>query len=81
MIVQLIFELSGIGLLFYSPGGKSLVFLSAKSAVDSGAHSATNSLHRIDWPADGKLQSSLNIFDVVRSFLFYLKVQASCYMT
>nr|XP_019709014.1 acylamino-acid-releasing enzyme 1 isoform X1 [Elaeis guineensis] len=49
----------------FSPDGRSLVFLSAKSAVDSGAHSATNSLHRIDWPADGKLQSSLNIIDVV----------------
>ncbi|XP_038972532.1 acylamino-acid-releasing enzyme 1 isoform X3 [Phoenix dactylifera] len=49
-----------------NPDGKSLVFLSAKTAVDSGAHSATNSLHRIDWPADRKLQSSLNIIDVVR---------------
>lgn len=49
----------------FSPDGKSLVFLSAKSAVDSGAHWATNSLHRIDWPADGKLQSSFTIVDVV----------------
>ncbi|CAK9168519.1 unnamed protein product [Ilex paraguariensis] len=38
----------------FSPDGKFLVFLSAKSSVDSGAHSATDSLHRIDWPTDGK---------------------------
>ncbi|CAA7388034.1 unnamed protein product [Spirodela intermedia] len=49
----------------FSPDGKYLVFLSAKSAVDSGAHSATNSLHRMDWPADGKPCSSGNVIDVV----------------
>ncbi|XP_078436469.1 acylaminoacyl-peptidase-like protein isoform X2 [Wolffia australiana] len=49
----------------FSPDGKYLVFLSAKSAVDSGAHSATNSLHRMDWRADGKLTSSGNIVDVI----------------
>ncbi|KAI3903814.1 hypothetical protein MKW92_041230 [Papaver armeniacum] len=49
----------------FSPDGKSLVFLSAKSAVDTGAHSATNSLHRIDWPTDGKPNISLKLIDVV----------------
>ncbi|XAR57316.1 Acylaminoacyl-peptidase [Bertholletia excelsa] len=49
----------------FSPDGKLLVFLSAKSSVDSGAHSATDSLHRIDWPTDGKLDPSAKIVDVV----------------
>ncbi|MQL86069.1 hypothetical protein Taro_018587 [Colocasia esculenta] len=52
----------------FSPDGKSLVFLSAKCAVDSGAHWATNSLHRMDWPADGKPCSSTSIIDVVTSW-------------
>ncbi|GMY27281.1 acylamino-acid-releasing enzyme isoform X1 [Fagus crenata] len=49
----------------FSPDGKFLVFLSAKSSVDSGAHSATDSLHRIDWPTDVKLWSSAKIVDVI----------------
>lgn len=49
----------------FSPDGKSLVFLSAKSAVDSGAHWATNSLHKIAWPADGKPCTNVDIVDVV----------------
>ncbi|KAJ6810582.1 putative acylamino-acid-releasing enzyme isoform X1 [Iris pallida] len=49
----------------FSPDGRSLVFLSAKSAVDSGAHVATDSLHKIDWPVDGKPDPSLSIVDVV----------------
>ncbi|KAL6971721.1 acylaminoacyl-peptidase [Sarracenia purpurea var. burkii] len=49
----------------FSPDGKFLVFLSAKSSVDSGAHSATESLHRIDWPTGGMLDPSSEIFDVV----------------
>lgn len=48
----------------FSPDGKFLIFLSARSSVDSGAHSATNSLHRIEWTTDGKL-SPANIIDVV----------------
>ncbi|RDX75492.1 Acylamino-acid-releasing enzyme [Mucuna pruriens] len=48
-----------------SPDGKFLVFLSARSAVDSGVHNATNSLHRIDWPTDGKLFQSFEIYDVI----------------
>ncbi|KAK7279307.1 hypothetical protein RJT34_24355 [Clitoria ternatea] len=49
----------------FSPDGKFLVFLSAKCAVDSGVHNATNSLHRIDWPADGKLYQSAKIYDII----------------
>ncbi|KNA08562.1 hypothetical protein SOVF_161600 [Spinacia oleracea] len=49
----------------FSPDGKSLVFLSAKASIDSGAHSATNSLHRIDWPSDGNSNPSSEIVDVV----------------
>ncbi|KAI3844357.1 hypothetical protein MKX03_021531 [Papaver bracteatum] len=49
----------------FSPDGKLLVFLSATSAVDTGAHSATNSVHKIDWPTDGKPNISLKLIDVV----------------
>ncbi|GAB2217649.1 hypothetical protein Drorol1_Dr00000852 [Drosera rotundifolia] len=49
----------------FSPDGKILVFLSTKSSVDSGAHCATDSLHRLDWPSDGKPAQSLKIIDVV----------------
>ncbi|KAK4489302.1 hypothetical protein RD792_005106 [Penstemon davidsonii] len=49
----------------FSPDGKFLVFLSAKSSVDSGAHMATDSLHKIDWPSDGELSPSLQVVDVV----------------
>ncbi|XP_048333988.2 acylamino-acid-releasing enzyme isoform X3 [Ziziphus jujuba] len=49
----------------FSPDGKFLVFLSAKSSVDSGAHSSTNSLHKIEWPLDGKVSSSVKIVDVI----------------
>lgn len=52
------------GSLLHSPDGKYLVFVSAKSAVESGAHNATNSMHKIDWPADGKLEG-LSLADVV----------------
>ncbi|GAU47925.1 hypothetical protein TSUD_13950, partial [Trifolium subterraneum] len=48
----------------FSPNGEFLVFLSAKSAVDSGVHNATNSLHRIDWPTDRKLYQSAKIYDI-----------------
>ncbi|XLS75306.1 hypothetical protein HN51_032171, partial [Arachis hypogaea] len=48
----------------FSPNGKFLVFLSAKSAVDLGVHNATNSLHRIDWPTDGKLTTNCIIMSV-----------------
>lgn len=40
------------------------MFLSAKSAVDSGAHNATNSLHKIEWNSEGE-PSPAKILDVV----------------
>ncbi|XP_058724235.1 acylamino-acid-releasing enzyme-like [Vicia villosa] len=49
----------------FSPDGKFLVFLSARSSVDSGAHSATNSLHRIDWPKDVNFHQSAKVHDVI----------------
>lgn len=52
-----------------SPDGKFLIFLSARSSVDSGAHSATNSLHRIDWPKDMKVYQSSKVHDVVSMFI------------
>ena len=59
----------GIGSAFsprFSPNGKMLVFLSAQAAVNSGAHNATNSLHRIDWPADGVISGQKQIKDVTK---------------
>ncbi|XP_068634296.1 acylamino-acid-releasing enzyme 1 isoform X2 [Aristolochia californica] len=58
----------GISSAFYprfSPDGKTLVFMSAKCSVDTGAHCATNSLHKMDWPADGQLNPTQEILDVV----------------
>ncbi|KAG0553896.1 hypothetical protein KC19_12G047600 [Ceratodon purpureus] len=49
----------------FSPNGKMLVFLSAQAAVNSGAHNATNSLHCIDWPADGIISGKRQIRDVI----------------
>ncbi|KAG5389212.1 hypothetical protein IGI04_030753 [Brassica rapa subsp. trilocularis] len=49
----------------FSKDGKFLLFLSAKAAVDSGAHCSTESLHKISWPSDGKLPESTNIVDVI----------------
>nr|XP_043633501.1 acylamino-acid-releasing enzyme isoform X2 [Erigeron canadensis] len=48
----------------FTPDGKFLVFLSAKSAVDSGAHNATNSLHRTEWKSEGQ-PSPAKIVNVV----------------
>ncbi|XP_060178673.1 acylamino-acid-releasing enzyme-like isoform X2 [Lycium barbarum] len=53
----------------FSPDRKGLVFLSAKSSVDSFVHSATQSLHRIDWSIDGKPTPDADIVDVVRAIL------------
>uniref|UniRef100_A0ACD5W0I6 Uncharacterized protein n=1 Tax=Avena sativa TaxID=4498 RepID=A0ACD5W0I6_AVESA len=64
-IVKLTAELSSAFFPRFSPDGKYLVFISAKSAVDSGAHNATNSMHKIDWPADGKVEGSFSVDDVV----------------
>ncbi|MED6128779.1 hypothetical protein PIB30_101241 [Stylosanthes scabra] len=49
----------------FSPDGKFLVFLSARSSVDSGAHSATNSLHRLDWTSNMKQYESAKVYDVI----------------
>ncbi|CAH8319166.1 unnamed protein product [Eruca vesicaria subsp. sativa] len=49
----------------FSKDGKHLLFLSAKTAVDSGAHGATESLHKISWPSDGKLSDTTDIVDVI----------------
>lgn len=48
-----------------SPNGKLLVFLSCQAAVNSGAHTATNSLHSISWPTDGVLSMPMLIKEVV----------------
>ncbi|PAN47302.1 hypothetical protein PAHAL_9G250600 [Panicum hallii] len=64
-MIKLTAHLSSAFFPRFSPDGKYLVFVSAKSAVDSGAHNATNSMHRIEWPVDGKLDGSLGIVDVV----------------
>lgn len=52
----------------HSKDGKFLLFLSAKTAVDSGAHGATESLHKINWPSDEKLPESTDIVNVVRDY-------------
>ncbi|KAG9451856.1 hypothetical protein H6P81_004760 [Aristolochia fimbriata] len=49
----------------FSPDGKILVFASARSSVDTGAHCATNSLHKMDWPTDGQPNPTQEILDVV----------------
>ncbi|KAM3249131.1 hypothetical protein P3L10_010900 [Capsicum annuum] len=49
----------------FSSDGKFLVFLSSKSVVDSGAHNATNSLHRINWSVEVEPHSHNEIVDVV----------------
>ncbi|XP_019231044.1 PREDICTED: acylamino-acid-releasing enzyme-like isoform X1 [Nicotiana attenuata] len=49
----------------FSPDGKLLLFLSARSSVDSWAHSATGSLHRIDWSFNEKPTPDAKIIDVV----------------
>lgn len=40
--------------------------------MDSGAHSATDSLHKIDWPVDGVPCSSAKVVDVVSSSSFFI---------
>ncbi|XP_071696534.1 acylamino-acid-releasing enzyme-like isoform X2 [Rutidosis leptorrhynchoides] len=48
----------------FTPDGKFLVFFSAKSCIDTGAHSATQSLHKIEWTNEGAPSPS-KIIDVV----------------
>ncbi|PWA86149.1 acylaminoacyl-peptidase-related protein [Artemisia annua] len=57
----------------FTPDGKFLVFLSAKSCVDSGAHSATQSLHKIEWNSEGE-PTPAKIIDVTFSPLFCVSV-------
>ncbi|XP_062205252.1 acylamino-acid-releasing enzyme 2-like isoform X2 [Phragmites australis] len=49
----------------FSRDGKLLVFLSSKHAVDSGAHNATDSLYKINWPSDWKMDKQLDVTEVV----------------
>ncbi|EFJ32660.1 hypothetical protein SELMODRAFT_168303 [Selaginella moellendorffii] len=49
----------------FSPDGEFLVFLSAKAAVDSGAHCATNSLHCVKWSGGDSLGTLPPARDVV----------------
>ncbi|KAH7522218.1 hypothetical protein FEM48_Zijuj07G0115100 [Ziziphus jujuba var. spinosa] len=51
----------------FSPDGKFLVFFSGRSSVESGAHSCTKSLHRIEWPMDENKFKSVKIVDAVSS--------------
>lgn len=48
-----------------SRDGKILVFISAKQAVNSGAHNATDSLHKINWPSDWDMDKQVNVTEVV----------------
>ncbi|XP_031487797.1 acylamino-acid-releasing enzyme isoform X1 [Nymphaea colorata] len=48
----------------FTPDGRFLLFVSAKSAVESGAHCATNSLHRMNWSSTRKPDLA-NIIDLV----------------
>ncbi|CAA0840700.1 acylaminoacyl-peptidase-related [Striga hermonthica] len=66
LIINLTPSISSAFFPHFSPDGKFLVFLSAKSSVDSWAHSATDSLHKIQWPSTGKLDArNLKVIDVV----------------
>ncbi|KAG0579472.1 hypothetical protein M758_4G100500 [Ceratodon purpureus] len=50
----------------FSPNGQLLVFLSCQAAVNSGVHTATNSLHSIKWPAHRVFSMPMQIKDVVK---------------
>lgn len=56
------------------------MFLSSKSSVDSGAHSATDSLHRIDWSTERKPCQGAKIVDVVGSPSFTLLVIVKAFL-
>ncbi|KAF8722822.1 hypothetical protein HU200_021950 [Digitaria exilis] len=49
----------------FSRDGKILAFISAKQAVNSGAHNATDSLHKINWPSDWNMDKQLTVTEVV----------------
>jgi hypothetical protein len=41
------------------------VFLSARRAVDSGSHNATDSLYKINWPSECNMNEQLDVTEVV----------------
>ncbi|GJM84546.1 hypothetical protein PR202_ga00227 [Eleusine coracana subsp. coracana] len=45
----------------FSRDGKLLAFLSAKCAVDSGAHNATDSLYKINWPSEWNMNEQVPV--------------------
>ena len=49
----------------FSPDGHTLVFLSQQTAVDTGVHSATSSLHSVSWPHSSSSLSTTAVIDVV----------------
>lgn len=48
-----------------SPDGSHVYILSYDSAVKSGAHFATGSLHRLSWPPSGLLLTSEDVFNAL----------------
>ncbi|KAL8265639.1 hypothetical protein R6Q59_002983 [Mikania micrantha] len=64
LVIKLTQGTSSAFLPRFTPDGKFLVFLSAKTCVDTGAHSATHSLHKIEWDTKGE-PSPAKIADVV----------------
>ncbi|XP_057818724.2 acylamino-acid-releasing enzyme 1 isoform X1 [Cryptomeria japonica] len=64
-ILKLTENFSSAFLPRFSPDGELLVFLSANTAVNTGAHCATNSLHSLHWPSSGIIHSKIEIKDVV----------------
>jgi acylaminoacyl-peptidase len=49
----------------FSPDGHTLVFLSQQTAVDTGVHSATSSLHTLSWPHSSSSLSTIAVIDVI----------------
>lgn len=49
----------------FSPNGDSLIFLSAQTAVTSGVHNGTNSLHILEWPAHESWSAGFKTKEVV----------------
>ncbi|XP_071704367.1 acylamino-acid-releasing enzyme-like isoform X2 [Rutidosis leptorrhynchoides] len=63
-VINLTQGISSAFLPRFTPDGKFIMFLSAKSAVDSGAHNATISIHKTEWHIKGEPIPSI-IVDVV----------------
>ncbi|KDP40266.1 hypothetical protein JCGZ_02264 [Jatropha curcas] len=64
-VINLTQSISSAFFPLFSPDGRFLVFMSAKTSVDSGAHSATDSLHKIEWPVNRQLSSAAKVADVI----------------